>query len=79
MLLVSYDFNSLYPSAQIDINRTGPKIEKAYPFERYMIDAVCSLFNTGRWNKLNRYAFLTLKHHKSENLIFQHVPVREKK
>ena len=26
-LLVSYDFNSLYPSAQIDINSTWPKIE----------------------------------------------------
>ena len=28
-LLVSYDFNSLYPSAQIDIDSTRPKIETA--------------------------------------------------
>ena len=33
-LLISYDFNSLYPSAQIDINSTWPKIETAYPFKK---------------------------------------------
>ena len=33
-LLVSYDFSSLYPSAQIDINSTWPKIETAYPFKK---------------------------------------------
>ena len=76
-LLVSYDFNSLYPSAQIDINSTWPKIETAYPFKIYMSDAVCSLFNSGRWNELNRSAFLTVKYHNPENLIFQHLPVRE--
>ena len=31
-LLVSYDFNSLYPSAQIDLSSTWPKIETSYPF-----------------------------------------------
>ena len=35
-LLVSYDFNSLYPSAQIDIKSTWPKIEKAYPLKKYL-------------------------------------------
>ena len=60
-LLVSYDFNSLYPSAEIDINSTWPKIETAYPFKKYMSDVVCSLFNSGRWNELNRSAFLTVK------------------
>ena len=46
--LVSYDFNSLYPSAQIDENSTWPNIETAYPFKKYMSDAVCSLFNSRR-------------------------------
>ena len=32
-LLVSYDFNSLYPSAQIDKNSTWPKIETFIPLE----------------------------------------------
>ena len=69
-LLVSYDFNSLYPSAQIDINITWPKIQTAYPFKQYMTDAVCTLFNNGRRNELNRSALLTVKTHNPENLVF---------
>ena len=56
-LLVSYDFNSSYPSAQIDKNSTWPKIETAYPIKKYMNDAICYLFNSGRWNELNRSGF----------------------
>ena len=77
-LLVSYDFNSLYPSAQIDKNSTWPKIETAYPFKKYMNDAVCTLFNSGRWNELNRSAFLTVKYHNPKNMIFQPLPIKEK-
>ena len=77
-MLVSYNFNSLYPSAQIDINTTWPKIETAYPFKKFMSDAVCSLFNSRRWNELNRSALLTVKYHNPENLVFQHLPVKEK-
>ena len=77
-LLVSYDFNSLYPSAQIDKNSTWPKIETAYLFKKHMNDAICYLFNSGKWNQLNRFAFLTVKYHNNENQIFQHLPVKEK-
>ena len=77
-LLVSYDFNSLYPSAQIDKNSTWPKIETAYPFKKYMSDAICILFSSGKWNELNRSAFLTVKYHNPENMIFQHLPIKEK-
>ena len=77
-LLVSYDFNSLYPSAQIDKKSTWPKIETVYPFKKHMNDSICTLFNNGRWNELNRSAFLTVKHHNPPNLIFQHLPIKEK-
>ena len=77
-LLVSYDFNSLYPSAQIDKNSTWPKIETAYPFKKHMNDSICTLFNNGRWNELNISAFLTVKYHNPPNLIFQHLPIKEK-
>ena len=77
-LLVSYDFNSLYPSAQVDINSTWPKIETSYPFKKYMSAAVCTLFNSGRWNELNISAFLTVKYHSPEKLIFQHLLVKQK-
>ena len=53
-LLVSYDFNSLYPSAQIHINSTWLEIETAYPFRKDMNESICSLFNSGRWNQLKR-------------------------
>ena len=56
-LLVSYDFNSLYPSAQVDINSTWPKIETAHPFKKNKRDGVCTLLNSGRWNELNRSVF----------------------
>ena len=77
-LLVSYDFNSLYPSAQIDKNSTWPKIEASYPFKKYMNESICTLFNSGRWNEINRSAFLTIKYHNTENLIFQHLPIKRK-
>ena len=43
-----------------------------------MNDVICTLFNSGRWNELNRSAFLTVKYHNPENLIFQHLPIKEK-
>ena len=42
-----------------------------------MNESICSLINSGRWNQLNRCAFLTVKYHKPENLVFQHLPVKE--
>ena len=36
------------------------------------------MFNSGRWIELNRSAFLTVKYHNPENLVFQHLPVKEK-
>ena len=43
-----------------------------------MSDAVCTLFNSGRWNELNRSAFLSVKYHNPENLVFQHLPTKGK-
>ena len=77
-LLVSYVFNSLYPSAQIVSHSTWPQIETAYPFEKYMSDAVCRLFNSRRWKEIKRSAFLTVKNHNPENSIFQNLPIKEK-
>ena len=77
-MLVSYRFNSLYPSAQIDIISTWPKIETVCPFKKHMNDSICSLFISGRWIELSRSAFLTVNYHEPENLVFQHLLVREK-
>ena len=39
---------------------------------------ICSLFNSGTWEELKRSAFLNVKYHNPENLLFQHIPVKEK-
>ena len=77
-LLVSYDFNRLYSSAQIDINSTWPKIEIAYPLKKGLKESICSFFNSGRWNKVNRSAFLTVNYHNPKKLVFQRLPMKEK-
>ena len=56
-MLVSYDFTSLFPSAQIDLNSSWAKIETAFPLKKDMNQSSCSLFNSGRWNELSRSAF----------------------
>ena len=43
-----------------------------------MSESVCILFNNGKWNELSRSAFLTVKYHNPENLVFQHLPTKEK-
>ena len=77
-LLVSYNFNSLYPSAQTDLNGTRPKTETTYRFKKDMNETICTLFNCGRWSDLHRSAFSTVEYHSPEILIFQHLPVKEK-
>ena len=77
-LLVSYDFNSLYPSAQIDLKSPWPKVETDFRFENFLSNSICCLFNSRRWNELKTSVFLTVKFHNRGNLIFQHVRVRKK-
>ena len=77
-LLVSYDFNFPYLSAQIDKNNTWPKVGSTCPFEKCLSNSVCTFFNSGRWNELNRPAFSVVKNHNPENSIFQHLPRKER-
>ena len=77
-LLVSYDFNFLCPSAQIDKNSTWPKVRSTCPFEKCLSNSVCTLFISGIWNEPNRPAFSVVKNHNPENSIFQHLPPKER-
>ena len=43
-----------------------------------MNESIRCSFISGRLNELNRCAFLTLKYHKPENLVFHYLPVKEK-
>ena len=60
-LLVSCNFNSVQPSAEANEDNKWPAIEAPYPFKKYMNDAVCELFNSGRRDFLIRSAFLTVQ------------------
>ena len=77
-MLESYDSNSLYPSKQIDLLSTWLKLKTTYPLKKHLNESVCSLFKSGRGNELNISAFLTVKYHKPELLVFQNLPVKEK-
>ena len=74
---VSYDFNSFYPSAQADKNSTWPAMETSYPFKKYMDDALRQLFNSKKWDELNKYASTTIKYHNLESVYLQHIPKKE--
>ena len=59
-LMITYDYNSLYLSAQAKMNSSWPKIETAYLSQKLMSVAICTLFYNSRWDQLNRSAFLTV-------------------
>ena len=77
-LLVSYDFNCLYPMAQADRDTRWPAIDTSYPLTRSMSEAACELFNSGRWVELKRSAFLTVNYHNLGSITFQLIPMKEK-
>ena len=53
------------------------KIEKAIAFKKEDSACLCELFNTGEWKKLNTTGFLDVIYHNLENIIFQHMSVKE--
>ena len=40
-------------------------------------DVYCELFNTGEWKTFNKTGFFKIKYHNPENLILQHMAVKE--
>ena len=47
-LLFSYDFNSLYPNAEVNKDSKWPAIPTAYLFKKYMNQTACEILNSGR-------------------------------
>ena len=43
-----------------------------------MNESICTLFNSERWNELKRSAFITVRYHNPENLVFEKLPVKDK-
>ena len=76
-LLVSSDYNSLYPSAMAHPDSKWPKIETAKAIEEEDSDRLCELFNKGDWKSLNKSGFFKVRYYNSKEIIFQHMSVKE--
>ena len=76
---MGYDAKSLYPSAMWDENSVYPKIETGFAFKPHMNDVYVKAFNDQTFNEdIDGSAILTIKYYNPPNLIFQHLPVKEK-
>ena len=76
---MDFDATSLYPSAMWDEKSVYPKIETGFAFKPHMNDVYVEAFNNQTFNEDDdESAILTIKYHNPPNIIFQHLPVKEK-
>ena len=76
---MDFDATSFYPSAMWDENSVYPKIETGFAFKPHMNDVYVEAFNNQSFNEDgDESAILTIKYHNPPDLIFQHLPVKEK-
>ena len=74
-----YDGNSLYPSAMWDCESVYPKIETGFAFKPHMNKTYVEAFNNQTFNEDgDESAILTIKYYNPTDLIFQHLPIKEK-
>ena len=73
-----WDFGavSLYSSAQSDKKSINPRIETGYAYTPDMNDELVNKFNRQTFTQGS--AVLKIKNYKPENLIVQHIPVKER-
>ena len=76
---MDFDATSLYPSAMWDKNSVYPKIETGFAFKPHMNNAYVEAFNNQTFNQDgDESAILRIKYYSPPDLIFQHLPVKEK-
>ena len=76
---MDFDATSLYPSAMWDCNSVYLKIETGFAFKPHMNHVYVEAFNSQTFNEDgNESAILTIKYYNPPDLIFQHLPVKEK-
>ena len=74
-LLVSSEYNSLYPSAMAFEQSTWPAIETAKAINPEDSEVYCVLFNNGEWKTLNKTGFFKVEN--PDKLILQHMAVKK--
>ena len=78
-VMMDFDVTSLYPSAMWDENSVNPKIEVRFSFKRDMNKTTVDAFNNQTFNDDgDESAILQIKYYIPPDLIFQHLPVKEK-
>ena len=76
---MDYNASSLYPSAMRDENSVFPKTETGIFLKPHIIDIYLEAFNNKTFNQDgDEPAILRIKYYNPPNLIFQHLPVKEK-
>ena len=76
---MAFDGTSLYPSAMWDDNSVYPEIETGFAFKAHMNNVHVEAFNNQTFNQDgDESAILGLKYYNPRDLIFQHLPVKEK-
>ena len=76
---MDFDATSLYPSAMWDEISVYPKIETGFAFKPHMNDVYVEAFNNQSFNEDgDESAILTIKYYNPPDLIFQHLPIKEK-
>ena len=76
---MDFDATSLYPSAMWDENSVYPKIETGFAFKPRMNKTYVEAFNNKIFNEDgDESAILTIKYYNPSDLIFQHLPLKEK-
>ena len=78
-VMMDFDATSLYPSAMWDQNSVYPKIETGFAFKPHMNNVYVEAFNNQTFNQEgDESAILRIKYYNPPELIFQHLPVKEK-
>ena len=78
-VMMDFDATSLYPSAMWDHNSVYPKIETGFAFKPHINNVYVEAFNNQTFNQDgDESAILRIKYYNPPNLIFQHLPVKEK-
>ena len=78
-VMTDFDATSLYPSAMWDEKSVYPKIETGFAFKPHMNDVYVEAFNNQTFNEDgDESAILRIKYYNPRDLIFQHLPVKEK-
>ena len=76
---MDFDATSFYPNAMWDEMSVYPKIETGFAFQPDMNDVYVEAFNNQSFNEDgDEAAILTIKYYNPPDLMFQHLPVKEK-